>query len=96
MGDTMSVPARSTITLDVVNGDLTLDQDATAKGTGNPQTTKVNGTNYCEGLNTFECNVTAEGFEAEEKVTIHGDLEIKVKVEVSTRLVTFAQNTLLQ
>jgi len=38
MGDNMSVPARSTITLDVVNGDLTLGQDTTVKGTGNPQT----------------------------------------------------------
>jgi len=70
----MSVPARSTITLDVVNGDLTLGQDATVKGTENPQAIKVNGTIYCEGLDTFECNVTAEGFEAEEKVTIHGNL----------------------
>jgi hypothetical protein len=74
MGDNMSVPARSTITLDVVNGDLTLGQDTTVKGTGNPQTIKVNGTIYCEGLDTFECNVTSEGFEAEEKVTIHGNL----------------------
>ncbi len=70
----MSVPARSTITLDVVNGDLTLGQDATVKGTENPQAIKVNGTIYCEGLDTFECNVTAEGFEAEEKVSIHGNL----------------------
>jgi len=60
--------------LDVVNGDLTLGQDATVKGTENPQAIKVNGTIYCEGLDTFECNVTAEGFEAEEKVTIHGNL----------------------
>jgi hypothetical protein len=74
MGDNMSVPARSPITLDVVNGDLTLGQDATVKGTENPQAIKVNGTIYCEGLDTFECNVTAEGFEAEEKVTIHGNL----------------------
>jgi hypothetical protein len=74
MGDNMSVPARSTITLAVVNGDLTLGQDATVKGTENPQAIKVNGTIYCEGLDTFECNVTAEGFEAEEKVTIHGNL----------------------
>ncbi len=73
MGDNLSVPARSTITLDVVNGDLTLGQDATVKGTENPQAIKVNGTIYCEGLDTFECNVTAEGFEAEE-VTIHGNL----------------------
>lgn len=70
----MSVPARSTITLAVVNGDLTLGQDATVKGTENPQAIKVNGTIYCEGLDTFECNVTAEGFEAEEKATIHGNL----------------------
>jgi len=70
----MSVPARSPITLDVVNGDLTLGQDATVKGTENPQAIKVNGTIYCKGLDTFECNVTAEGFEAEEKVTIHGNL----------------------
>jgi hypothetical protein len=74
MGDNMSVPARSPITLDVVNGDLTLGQDATVKGTENPQAIKVNGTIYCEGLDTFECNMTAEGFEAEEKVTIHGNL----------------------
>jgi len=74
MGDNMSVPARSTITLDVVNGDLTLGQDATVKGTENPQRIKVNGTIYYEGLDTFECNVTAEEFEAEEKVTIHGNL----------------------
>jgi hypothetical protein len=74
MGDNLSVPARSTITLDVVNGDLTLGQDATVKGTENPQAIKVNGTIYCEGLDTFECNVTAEGFEAEEEVTIHGNL----------------------
>jgi len=80
MSDEKFVPARSTVTLGVVNGDLTVGAHATVKGAGSPPAIRVNGTIYCEGHNTFEGNVTVEGFEAEERAIVRGDLDVNGNV----------------
>ena len=49
---------------------------STVKGTGNPPTVKVNGTVYCEGHDTFECTLSAKELNAEDSVTVQGDLEV--------------------
>jgi len=78
-----SVPPRSKMTLGFVEGDLAIGRRAIIDGSGTPPAVKVSGTVYCEGDNTFECNLSAENLEAEDDVTIHGDLETEnyVKVE---------------
>jgi len=78
----VSVPSRSRKTLDFVEGNLVIGRRAVIDGTGTPPTVKVSGTIYCEGDNTFECNVSAENLEAEDNVTIHGNLEIENDVKV--------------
>ncbi|NIV44866.1 hypothetical protein GWN49_08355, partial [Candidatus Bathyarchaeota archaeon] len=70
------------MTLDFVEGDLIIGRGATIDGSGTPPTVKVSGTVYCEGDNIFECNLSAENLEAEDDVTIHGDLETRKYVEV--------------
>jgi cytoskeletal protein CcmA (bactofilin family) len=82
MGERMSVPARSTITLGNVDGDLEVGEHAVVKGTGIPPAIKAGGTICCAGHNKFECNVTAESFEAEGNVAVHGDLDVKGNIEI--------------
>jgi len=60
MNNKTSVPSRSTTTLDFVKGELVLGKHAVIDGTGKPPTVKVSGTVYCEGYNSFECNLSAE------------------------------------
>ena len=74
--DKISVPPRSTLTLDSVDGDLETCKHATVKGTEPNATLKVSGTVYCEGDNNYECNLSAHSLQAEDNVTIHGDLEV--------------------
>ena len=82
MSNKISVPSRSRKTLDSVEGSLMIGRRAVIEGTGTPPAVKVSGTIYCEGDNTFECNVSAKSLEAEDNVTIQGDLEIENDVEV--------------
>ena len=82
MNSKTSIPLESTTTLDFVKGDLTVGEHSIIKGTGKPPTVKVSGTIYCEGDNTFEGNILAENLEAQDNVTIHGDLQVENNVEV--------------
>lgn len=77
MSGNVVVRPRSTVTLDVVEGNLKVGDGATIKGVGTPSKVKVSGMVYCEGHCTFECNLQAESFKGEEDITILGDLEIK-------------------
>ena len=83
MNNRISVPPRSTLTLDFVDGDLTVGARAVVKGTGSPSTVKVAGTVFCEEDVNFECSLSARNLEAEDDVTIHGDLVIEETAEVS-------------
>src|SRR4030043_116678 len=76
----ITAPSNTTMTLDEVNGDLEIGKHVTVKGTGSPPTVKVNGTVYCEGHDTFECTLSAKELEAEDSVTVQGDLEVKGEV----------------
>jgi hypothetical protein len=49
MNSKISIPSRSTITLDIVDADLVVGKNAIIKGTGTPPKVKVLGTVYCEG-----------------------------------------------
>ena len=82
MSRKISVPSRSKTTLDFVEGDLLVGRRAVIDGTGTPPTVKVSGTVYCEGDNIFDCNLSAENLEAEDNVTVHGDLEIENDIKV--------------
>jgi predicted acyltransferase (DUF342 family) len=89
MNSKVSIPSRSTITLDIVDADLVVGKNAIIKGTGTPPKVKVLGTVYCEGggifehtHTIFECDLTARRLEAEQDVTINGNLDIEDKVEV--------------
>ncbi|MCJ7719660.1 hypothetical protein MUO69_07010 [Candidatus Bathyarchaeota archaeon] len=54
MNSKISIPSRSTITLDIVDTDLVVGKNAIIKGTGTPPKVKVLGTVYCEGDGIFE------------------------------------------
>ena len=54
MNNKISVPQRSTLTLDSVDGDLIVGSRAVVKGTGSPATVKVTGTVYSEEDVVFE------------------------------------------
>src|SRR4030042_4566878 len=82
MNGETSIPPRSTITLDVINGDLEIGKHTIVRGTGNPPAVKVNGTGHCEGHNTFECSLFARELTAEDSVTIQGDLEVEEDIEI--------------
>ena len=82
MRNRTSVPAKSRTTLDAVEGDLVVGEHAVIDGTGTPPTVKVSGTIYCEGDNTFKCNLSAENLESEDEVVIDGDLEVGNNVEI--------------
>ena len=82
MSDRTSVPSRSMVTLCNVNGDLEVGRHATVRGSSSPPKVTVSGTVHCEGDDTFECSLSAESLEAEDNVIVHGDLEIRDKVEV--------------
>jgi cytoskeletal protein CcmA (bactofilin family) len=77
-----SIPSRSTVILDTVNGDLELGRHTTVKASKAQATVTVLGMVYCEGDDVFECSLSAENLEAEGTVGIQGDLEIKGTVEV--------------
>jgi cytoskeletal protein CcmA (bactofilin family) len=83
MNNKISVPSRSTVTLDFVDGDLNVGSHAVVEGTGSPPTVRVSGTVYCEEEATFECNLQAGSLEAEDNVTIRGDLTVEDDVDVS-------------
>jgi len=83
MSTDITVPSESTITLGFVDGDLTVGRNATIKGEGTPPNVNVSGTIAIRGDCTFECNVSAEGFEGEHgDVTVQGDLEMKGDIEI--------------
>jgi cytoskeletal protein CcmA (bactofilin family) len=77
-----TVPARSTVALDVVEGDLQIGERAIVKGTGTPPKVKVLGIVNCQGHCVFECNLQAEGLEAENDVIVKGNLEIENSIKV--------------
>jgi len=83
MNSKISVPPRSTLTLDFVDGDLNVGARAVVRGTGSPAAVKAGGTVYCEEDVNFECSLSARSLEAEGNITIHGDLIIEEDVEVS-------------
>ena len=56
----VSIPSGTTVTLDVVNGDLEIGEHVTVKGSGTPPRVKVYGAVYCEGHNTFDCTLSAQ------------------------------------
>lgn len=94
MNNKISVPPRSTETLDIVNGDLLMGRNAIVKGTGTPPKLKVSGTVRCEGGNILECDLSTENLEAEENVIIHGNLEVEDTVEVENgRLEVYGKMT---
>lgn len=82
MNEKKTIRSSNTITLDVVDGDLELDRQATVKGSGVPPKVKVCGTVHCSGDTIFDGDLSAENLEAESTVVIHGDLEILNTVEV--------------
>lgn len=82
MSSKISIPSRTTVTLDSVDGDLEIGKHTIVNAHGTPATLKVAGTVHCEGDNTFECTLVAANLEAEGSVVIHGDLQIEHDVEV--------------
>ena len=60
MSDKISVPPRSTVTLDSVNGDLSVGEHAILRGAGTPPTIHVSGTVYLEDGCVVEGNLSAE------------------------------------
>jgi len=82
MSDDVRVTRKGVMELEFVDGNLMLESRATVKGKGAPQKITVSGTVYCEGNNTFYGAVIANNFEAEDNVVIHGDLQVKNRVEV--------------
>jgi len=69
-------------TLDYVDGNLHLKRHAKVKGKGEPPKLRVSGNIYCDGKNIFDCSVSAKSLEAEDDVTVRGDLEIEDGIEV--------------
>lgn len=82
MNKNISIPSHQTVTLDVVEGNLSLGRHATVKGVGNSLVLKVSGAIFCEGNNVFECYVSAKALESDGNVTVHGDLIVEGEVEV--------------
>ena len=82
MNEKTSVPARSRMTLGSVEGDLLVNSHAVVVGTGTPPILKISGTVYCEGNNTFECNLFADRLLANDDVTVNGNLAIAHEVKV--------------
>lgn len=82
MSNKVSIPSRSTVTLDIVDGDLVIGRNALVKGMGTPPKLKVSSTVYCEGDNVLECDLSAENLEADGNLAIRGDLTVENKVEI--------------
>ena len=82
MGNETSIPSHNTVTLGLVEGDLEVGSHTIIKGSGIPPAVVVSGTVYCEGHNVFECSLKAESLEAEDSVTVYGDLEVQEDIEV--------------
>ncbi len=76
------VPAKSTVTLNVVEGDLEVGRRAVVKGEGVPPKVRVSGTVYVEGDCIFECSLYAENLDGEDDVTVYGDLEVGSRVSI--------------
>jgi hypothetical protein len=82
MSNKTSIPSRTTVTLDAVNGDLEIGRHTVVNAHGTSATLRVSGTVHCEGDNTFECTLLAENLEAEGSIVIRGNLQVEDAVEV--------------
>ncbi|MDH5447755.1 MAG: hypothetical protein OEY24_01215 [Candidatus Bathyarchaeota archaeon] len=99
------VSPRSTVTLNIVEGDLEVGSHAVVKGEGTPPKVAVSGTVYVEGGCVFECSLSAENLDArgcmhigwksrEDEVTVEGDLGIRNRVNIEDGcLVVFGNMT---
>lgn len=76
------VPTRTSQTLRVVEGDLTIGDQAVIKGQGTPPKVTVSGTVRCRGSCTFESSLEAQNLEGEGNIIVKGDLTIKERVEI--------------
>ena len=77
-----TVPSRSTVVLDTVEGDLEVGEHTVVKGKDAASRVAVSGTVYFEGDCVFECSLAAENLDGENDITVKGDLEVRNRVKI--------------
>lgn len=92
MASKVTAPSHTTLTVETVDGDMEIGKHVIVRGTGSPPTVRVNGTVYCEGHDTFECALSAKELNAEDSVTVQGDLNVDGDVEVEDGRLTVYGN----